>query len=101
MKLPTLAEQIDANLVTTITNVILDIYAKYQEQPIENAPVAYSRALPPGIYMRDSRHLYAVVMYMKNGKRTQKQIARGPLYDFSLETIAYLVAAIKAAKATL
>ena len=89
--LPTLDDQLRANLVTTITNSILDAIQPTQRSQVDNVPACNNRVLPSGVYMRENRHLYAAMCIVKNGKKTTVQVARGPFHDYSHATIAFLV----------
>ncbi|SRR5258706_13565093 len=99
MKLPSLTEQIEANLVTSLSNDILFAIKIDHRNQIPNTSETPRRVLPPGIYVREGRHLYAAMSVMVGGRRTQKQVARGLLDDFSPETVQKLVEALKKAKA--
>lgn len=98
MNLPSLDDQLAANLVTTITNAILDAIQPTQRSQIDSVPACDNRVLPPGIYMRENRHLYAAMTITRNGKKTTVQVARGPLHDYSQAIIAMLVKALEEAK---
>ena len=96
--LPTYKDQLRAGLVTTLTNSIIGAINSQYTAPQEPQSTAPQRRFPSGIYVCENRYLYAVLCYKVHGRRLQNRIARGPIYDFSQETVDMLSEKLRIAR---
>ena len=95
---PTLEDQLNANLVTTLTNSILEALARDQAHHVVPETPHKVRTLPAGVYICNNRYYYATLASIVDGKRVLQRVARGPLYDFSPSALATVVEALEKAK---